>query len=114
MADQVAPASTERNTPLFVVARTMLLLSRATAMSVMEVELPRYTGANQVSPPSVDFTRPMPVPSNGSPRPRYSTLLLAGSIVSEPTDRLPSGSVSGVHVVPPSSDFHTPPPEKAT
>ena len=111
---KLAPASTERNTPLFVAASTMLLLPGATMTSAMTVELPRYTGLNQVLPPSVDFTRPMPVPSNGSPRPRYSVWLLAGSIASEPTERLPSVSVFGVQVAPPSVDFHTPPPEKAT
>ncbi len=70
-------------------------------------------GPVQVAPPSVVFIIPMPVPSKASPRPRYSVLVLAGSMASAPTDSEPRFSVNGAQVEPPLVVFHTPPPENA-
>ena len=89
----------------------MLLLLGATITFGISVEAPRKTGALQLVPPSVDFTRPMPVPSKGSPSPRYRTLLLFGSIARWPHESEPSDSVLGAQLVPPSVVFQTPPPE---
>ena len=65
-----APALVERNSPWFVATITTLLSVFDTAMSLMTVELPRKTGADQCAPPSVDLSRPTPVASKASPSPR--------------------------------------------
>src|SRR5262245_44357560 len=114
IALKVAAGFTERKSPRSVVARTTLLSPGATRIWVTAWESPRNTGRDQLLPPSVDFTTPMPVPSNGSPNPRYITLKLLGSAASQPMERLPTLSVSGCHDVPPSVVFQRPPPEKAT
>jgi hypothetical protein len=110
----VAPAFTDRNRPRSVVASTNLLSPGATMICVVTCESSRKTGRDQLFPPFVDFTTPMPVPSNGSPRPRYITLKLFGSAASQPMERLPRPSVSGCQESPPLVVFHTPPPENAT
>jgi hypothetical protein len=61
------PPSSDRYRPLFVAANTTPFCTTTCGMTV---ESPRNTGDDQLSPPSLDLTRPMPVPSNGSPRPR--------------------------------------------
>ena len=53
-----------------MVTRTTVGSTGDTMTWLMVIELPRKTGGDQVAPPSVDFTRPIPVPSKGSPRPR--------------------------------------------
>ena len=108
---KLVPAFVERYRPLSVAAITIVELPGATWMSWIFVESPSSTGFDQLFAPSVDFAMPTPVPSNASPRPRYSVLDEFGSISSEPTARLPSVSVFADHVAPLSVDFHTPPPE---
>ena len=71
------------------------------------------TGCDQVAPPSVVLSMPMPKPSNGSPNPRYSVSGSKGSISSAPTARLPTVSVMGCQFAPASTVFQTPPPEVA-
>src|SRR3982751_2971332 len=111
---QVPPLLVERNKPLLVVTRTTLVASGDTMICVVTVESPRKDGADHVAPPSDDLTRPMPVPSNGSPRPRYSVALFTGSISSQPVDRLPSVSVIGAQFAPASLAVQTPPADIAT
>src|SRR3954467_7504451 len=64
------PALVERNKPWFVATITTLLSVFDTAMSLITVELPRKTGDDQCTPPSVDLSRPTPVASIASPSPR--------------------------------------------
>src|SRR3954453_9717584 len=64
------PPLVERNSPWLVAAITMLWSVLDTAMSLITVELPRKTGADQVAPASVDLSRPTPVASNASPSPK--------------------------------------------
>ena len=67
---KLAPASVDRKSPALVAARMMELLVGLTCTSRMEVEVPNSIGVDQVVPPFVVFTKPMPVPSKASPRPR--------------------------------------------
>src|SRR5262249_36548608 len=63
------PALIERNTPLSVPASTIFGSVGSTTIDGMRIESPSRTGSDQLSPPLPDTITPMPVPSNGSPRP---------------------------------------------
>src|SRR5258707_416926 len=67
----------------------------------------------QVSPPSVDLYTPLPTDTELrvqlSPEPTHITCLLVGSSATAPIDWTGCLSNTGLKVVPPSSDFHTPP-----
>src|SRR3954471_87912 len=73
----VAPPSVERKSPASVAARTMDEFAGSTAidrmlpagMSATEVAAINWTGADQVAPPSVDFSTDPPCWSNASPVP---------------------------------------------
>src|SRR5437660_7266664 len=67
----------------------------------------------QVSPPSVDLYMPSPTDVElrvqGSPVPTQTVFELEGSMVTAPMDWTGFLSKTGLNVVPPSSDFQTPP-----
>src|SRR4051812_12911411 len=111
---KLAPAFVDRYSPSLVAASTTFESDGSTITCSIFVSLPRKTGSDQVLPPSVDFTSPIPVPSNGSPRPRYRVEESFGSIASDPSERLESPSVIGCQVEPELVLFHTPPSALAT
>src|SRR5690348_3377500 len=67
----------------------------------------------QISPPSVDLYTPLPTDTllrtQLSPVPAHTIFGLEGSIATAPTDSTSAASNTGLNVVPPLTDFHTPP-----
>src|ERR1700722_1345592 len=67
----------------------------------------------QFSPPSVDLYTPSPTDTllrtHDSPVPTQTVFVLEGSIATAPIDCTSSRSNPGLYVVPPFTDFHTPP-----
>src|SRR6476659_3847131 len=67
----------------------------------------------QFSPPSVDLYTPLPMETlflvQASPVPTQTVLWLEGSMVTAPIDCTASRSKTGLNVVAPLIDFHTPP-----
>src|SRR5690349_18229312 len=72
----------------------------------------------QVSPPSTDLYTPLPIETELrvqlSPVPTHITCGLVGSSATAPMDFTGCLSKTGLNVVPPSSDFHTPPEAEPT
>src|SRR5258708_9574788 len=67
----------------------------------------------QFSPPSVDLYTPSPTDTlfrvQASPLPTQTIFEFDGSIATAPIDCTSSRSTTGLYVVPPFTDFHTPP-----
>src|SRR6202166_766409 len=67
----------------------------------------------QFSPPSVDLYTPSPTETlfrvQASPEPTQTIFECEGSIATAPIDCTSSRSNTGLYVVPPFTDFHTPP-----